>query len=263
MSASESNPSPAVTTDADAPPAYLIVGASGGIGSTLCRRLVGDGAKVWMVGRDETKLKQLAEELGQPCSVCDAADWDKLDTIVDEAIERWGGLQGAANLAGSILLKPAHLTSKAELQDVLNQNVMTAFGVVRSVAPKLKKTGGGSIVLMSSAGASIGLMSHEAIASAKAGVAGLARAASATYGAGGVRVNSVAPGLVQTELTARVWKNERSAESSRSMHPVGRLGRPEDIASLIQWLLSPEQSWITAQDIAVDGGLSGLKSATR
>jgi len=259
MSNSQSNPSP----DADASPAYLIVGASGGIGSTLSRRLVSSGARLWMVGRDEAKLRPLADELGQPCSVCDASDWDKVGEVVDEAIEKFGGLQGAANLAGSILLKPAHLTSKAELQDVLNQNLMTAFAVIRSVAPKLKKTGGGSIVLMSSAGASIGLMSHEAIASAKAGVAGLARASSATYGAGGVRVNSIAPGLVQTELTSRVWKNERSAESSRSMHPLGRLGRPEDIASLIQWLLSPEQSWITGQDIAVDGGLSGLKSATR
>ncbi|TWU03580.1 SDR family NAD(P)-dependent oxidoreductase [Neorhodopirellula pilleata] len=243
--------------------AYIIVGAAGGIGSDLCRRLTAAGNRVMMVGRNEEKLSALAEELGQPYAAGDATDWDRLAEIADQAIEQFGNLDGAANLAGSILLKPAHLTSKEELLDVINQNLVTAFGVVRTIAPRLKKNGGGSLVLMSSGGAAIGLTSHEAIAAAKAGVVAMARAAAATYGAGGVRINTVAPGLVQTELTARVWKNERSAEASRAMHPLGRLGEPGDIASLIAWLLSPEQSWITGQDIAVDGGLSSIKSATR
>lgn len=247
----------------DSQPAYLIVGAAGGIGTDLCRRLTAAGSRLMMVGRNEEKLSALASELGQPHAVGDATDWDRLAEIADQAIEQFGSLAGAANLAGSILLKPAHLTSKEELLDVINQNLVTAFGVVRTVAPRLKKSGGGSLVLMSSGGAAIGLTSHEAIASAKAGVVGMARAAAATYGAGGVRINTVAPGLVRTELTGRVWKNERSAEASRAMHPMGRLGEPADIASLIAWLLSPEQSWITGQDIAVDGGLSSIKSATR
>ncbi|MEM6978984.1 MAG: SDR family oxidoreductase [Planctomycetota bacterium] len=244
-------------------PAYLIVGASGGIGSALCRKLVGGGARVWMLGRDETKLAALASELGQPHAVCDATDWNGLATQAEAAISSFGQLHGAANMAGSILLKPAHLTSRDELQNVIDQNLMTAFGLVRTIAPRLKKSGGGSIVLMSSGGAAIGLTSHEAIAAAKAGVAAMARAAAATYGAGGVRINTVAPGLVKTELTSRVWHNERSAAASTAMHPLGRLGEPEDIASLIAWLLDPAQSWITGQDIAVDGGLSQIKSATR
>lgn len=244
-------------------PAYLIVGATGGIGSELCRRLVASGGRVMLVGRDESKLIALAGELSQPFAVCDATDWDRLAVVADQAIEQFGSLCGAANLAGSILLKPAHLTSKDDLMDVINQNLVTAFGLVRTIAPKLKKGGGGSIVLMSSGGAQIGLTSHEAIAAAKAGVVAMARAAAATYGAGNVRINTVAPGLVRTEMTARVWQNERSAEASKSMHPLGRLGEPGDIASLIAWLLSPEQSWITGQDIAVDGGLSSIKSATR
>ena len=245
------------------PTAYLIVGAAGGIGSDLCRRLTTAGSHVMLVGRNEEKLATLASELGQPYAVGDATDWDFLATIADQSIEQFGTLTGAANLAGSILLKPAHLTSKEDLLEVINQNLVTAFGVVRTVAPRLKKLGGGSLVLMSSGGAAIGLSSHEAIAAAKAGVVGMARAAAATYGAGGVRINTVAPGLVRTEMTGRVWQNERSAEASRAMHPLGRLGEPGDIASLIAWLLSPEQSWITGQDIAVDGGLSSIKSATR
>jgi NAD(P)-dependent dehydrogenase (short-subunit alcohol dehydrogenase family) len=244
-------------------PGYLIVGAAGGIGSELCRRLVAAGGRVMLAGRDESKLSALAGELNQPFAVVDATDWDQLAAVSDQAIEQFGSLAGAANLAGSILLKPAHLTSKDDLMAVINANLVTAFGLVRVIAPRLKKSGGGSIVLMSSGGAAIGLTSHEAIAAAKGGVAMMARAAAATYGAGGVRINTVAPGLVKTEMTARVWQNERSAEASKGMHPLGRLGEPGDVASLVAWLLSPEQSWITGQDIAVDGGLSSIKSATR
>ena len=216
-----------------------------------------------MVGRDESKLAALATELQQPHAVCDATDWDRLAEVGDQAVEALGDLDGAANLAGSLLLKPAHLTTQADLQSVISQNLVTAFGVVRTFAPRLKKSGGGSIVLMTSGGAAIGLPSHEAIAAAKAGVAAMARSAAATYAAGKVRINTVAPGLVKTEMTGRVWQNERSAEASCAMHPLGRLGEPDDVASLVAWLLSPEQTWITGQDIAVDGGLSSIKSATR
>jgi NAD(P)-dependent dehydrogenase (short-subunit alcohol dehydrogenase family) len=242
---------------------YLVVGAAGGIGTALCRRLVRDDHRVMMIGRDSERLAALASELNQPYLVCDATNWDQLATVTDATISEFGDLAGAVNLAGSILLKPAHLTSEADLQEVLQQNLFTAFGLVRTVAPRLKKSGGGSIVLMSSGGASIGLTSHEAIAAAKAGVAAMARAAAATYAAGGVRINTVAPGLIQTPLTSRIWQNEGAATASRSMHPLGRLGEPAEVASLIAWLLSTEQTWITGQDIAIDGGLSSIKSANR
>jgi NAD(P)-dependent dehydrogenase (short-subunit alcohol dehydrogenase family) len=119
---------------------------------------------------------------------------------------------------------------------------------------------GGSIVLMSSAAAGIGLPNHEAIAACKAGIEGLARSAAATYAAKQIRVNAVAPGLVQTPMTERVWNHPRSAEISLAMHPMGRFGQPEDIARAVCWLLDPSQSWITGQTIGVDGGLGRLKS---
>ncbi|MEL7335132.1 MAG: SDR family oxidoreductase, partial [Planctomycetota bacterium] len=84
-----------------------------------------------------------------------------------------------------------------------------------------------------------------------------------TYAAAGVRVNVVSPGLVQTELTQQIWQNERSAAASVGMHPVGRLGESQDIASAIHWFLQPENSWVTGQNLAVDGGLSGLKTMAR
>ena len=120
---------------------------------------------------------------------------------------------------------------------------------------------GGSVVLMSSAAASIGLANHEAIAACKAGVEGLVRSAAMTYAAKQIRVNAIAPGLVQTALTERIWSNPRSAEVSMAMHPLGRFGTPEDVARAVLWLASPLQSWVTGQTIGVDGGLGRLKGS--
>jgi NAD(P)-dependent dehydrogenase (short-subunit alcohol dehydrogenase family) len=238
---------------------YLIVGAAGGIGSELSRRLVAAGNRVLLCGRSESPLATLADELGQPMAVLDASDWAATAAAVQQCVDDFGQLDGAVNLAGSLLLKPAHLTTFDEWNETVSQNLTTAFGLIRAAAPAMRKSGGGSIVLLSSGAASIGLVNHEAIAAVKAGIEGLVRSAAATYAAASVRINAVAPGLTQTPLTQRVWANERSADASRAMHPLGRLGTPGDIASAIHWLLAPEQSWVTAQTIAVDGGLSTLK----
>ncbi len=241
-------------------PAYLVIGATGGIGRELCHRLVDAGARLMLMARSQATLGQLSESLAQPHVVGDAADWQATADAVGKTVETFGGISGAVNLAGSILLKPAHLTGFDDFQETIRQNMTTAFGLLRSAAPAIRKSGGGSIVLTSSAAADIGLSNHEAVAAAKAGVAAMARSAAATYAGGGVRVNAVAPGLVQTAMTEKVWGNERAAEASRAMHPLGRLGTPQDIASLIAWLLHPDQTWITAQTIAVDGGLSTIKT---
>jgi NAD(P)-dependent dehydrogenase (short-subunit alcohol dehydrogenase family) len=119
---------------------------------------------------------------------------------------------------------------------------------------------GGSVVLVSSAAARIGLANHEAIAAAKAGIEGLALAAAASYAPKGIRVNCVAPGLTRTPLTAKLWQNDLVAKASAGMHALGRLGAPEEIASAIDWLLDAEQGWVTGQVIGVDGGLSRVRS---
>ena len=103
------------------------------------------------------------------------------------------------------------------------------------------------------------MINHEAIAAAKAGVVGLAQSAAATYARYNIRVNCVAPGLTRTPLTATLTTNEASLKASTALHPLGRIGEPHEIASAIAWLLDPEQSWVTGQVIAVDGGLSSVQ----
>jgi NAD(P)-dependent dehydrogenase (short-subunit alcohol dehydrogenase family) len=237
----------------------IVVGAAGGIGLAVCEQIASEGGKAFLVGRSEEKLRAVGTRYGWPFQAADASDWEQLERAVAMADEALGGINGALNLAGSVLLKPMHLTSRADWDATLATNLTTAAGLVRAAVPRLFSSGG-AIVLMSSAAASIGLPNHEAIAACKAGIEGLVRSAAATYAAKQIRVNAIAPGLVQTPMTERVWNNARSAEVSLAMHPMGRFGLPEDIARAVCWLLAPAQSWITGQTIGVDGGLGRLKS---
>ena len=237
----------------------LVIGAAGGIGSSLVRMLVADGASVYLAGRDAIRLQAVAGEVGMPFGTVDASDPDQVDACADLAATELGGLTGIVNCAGSLLLKPAHLTSTADWNSTLAANLTSGFGCVRA-AGRLLKAEGGSVVLVSSVAARVGLPNHEAIAAAKAGLIGLVLSAAATYARQRIRFNAVAPGLVRTPLTRGLVSSEPSEKASVAMHPLGRLGEPEDVARAIAFLLDPAQNWITAQVLGVDGGLGDVKS---
>jgi 3-oxoacyl-[acyl-carrier protein] reductase len=233
---------------------FVIIGAAGGIGSALARRLKRGGAALVLLGRSMDRLTPLASGLGAEALAADAAQPDELERLIG----RLDPFQGIVNCAGSILLKPAHLTTEAEWRQTMEANLTTAYATVRAGAKALMQRGG-SIVLCSTAAARTGLANHEAIAAAKAGIIGLTLSAAATYAGRNIRVNCVAPGLTDTPLAARISSNEASLKASASMHPLGRIGRPEEIASGIAWLLDPENNWVTGQVLGIDGGLSSLR----
>jgi NAD(P)-dependent dehydrogenase (short-subunit alcohol dehydrogenase family) len=244
----------------DTPRSVLILGGTGGIGAALARRLHAEGCRLVLAARDADRLAALGAELDAATLALDAADPAAVDAAVALAVERFGRLDGAANCVGSILLKPAHLTSPEEFARTIGQNLTTAFNLVRSAARVMVRQGGGSIVLVSSAAARRGLVSHEAIAAAKAGVEALARTAAASYARQGIRVNAVAPGLVRTPLAAGLTANEAALKASTALHPLGRIGEPDDVASALAWLLHPGQSWVTGEVLAVDGGLAQVQA---
>jgi NAD(P)-dependent dehydrogenase (short-subunit alcohol dehydrogenase family) len=235
----------------------LIVGASGGIGRALAKRLDADGVHLTLVGRTEGALRDVAASLENPavCIEADASDFSAMDEICGGAAE----LHAAVNLAGSILLKPASMTSRAEYDETICQNLTTAFSLVRGASKAMRKTGG-SIVLMSSCAGSYGLMNHECIAAAKGAIEGLVRAAAASGAPSGIRVNGVAPGLVDTPLARPITSNERALRASVRMHPLGRIGEPDEVSRVIEFLLAPQSSWITGQVLGVDGGLARVQS---
>jgi 3-oxoacyl-[acyl-carrier protein] reductase len=244
-------------------PVQLVIGAAGSIGSATVRRLADAGATVVLAGRDEAAMKELAGEVGaDDVRTVDARDLTAVGELVAGVVERHGRIDGVANLAGSVLLKPAHLTTPDEWAATIATNLTSAFAVVRAAAPAMRQDGG-SIVLAASAAAQTGIANHEAIAAAKAGVIGLVRSAAATYGAKGVRVNAVAPGLVASKMTERLVANEAQAEASRQMHVLGRLGDGDDVAAAVAWLLDPATSWVTGQVIGVDGGLGQVRTRPR
>ena len=241
------------------PNRVLVIGGAGGIGAAVARMIAAGGGSVYLAGRDAAKLAAIGGELGMPCGTVEASDPDAVDACADAAVAALGGLDGIVNCAGSLILKPAHLTTTAEWQATLAANLSSAFGCVRA-AGRLLKAEGGSVVLVSSAAARVGLANHEAIAAAKAGIIGLVLSAAATYAKAKIRFNAVAPGLVRTPLTKGLVASELAEKASIGMHPLGRLGEPEDVARAIHFLLDPAQGWITGQVLGVDGGLADLRS---
>jgi NAD(P)-dependent dehydrogenase (short-subunit alcohol dehydrogenase family) len=239
-------------------PVYVILGATGGIGSTLAYSLHQQGARMLLAGRSPEKLNALAHTLPKAeTQVIEAKDIASVENAIIQASEIFGTVDGVANCIGSFMLKPAHLTSENEWVDTLHINLNSAFGAIRGAAKAMRRNGG-SVVLVSSAAARIGLANHEAIAAAKAGIIGLMLSAAATYANKNIRINAVAPGLVQTPLVERITSNEASKNASLGMHALGRLGNAEDIATMIAFLLNPNHHWITGQVFGVDGGLGTL-----
>lgn len=244
-------------TTESAPQVIAILGAYGGIGSALARQLAAQDYRLVLGGRNRESLDALATEIDGVGFEVDGRDFQQVQEWINRAAQE-GQLAGVVNCAGSVMLKPAHLTTRADYDETLATNLTTAFALVRAAVKELRKEGG-SIVLMSSAAANIGLANHEAIAAAKAGVAGLTRSAAATYAGRNIRVNAVSPGLVATGATQRIVENDRALEASLKLHPLGRVAEPEEIARLIVWLLDGENDWMTGQVIRLDGGLSSLK----
>ena len=232
----------------------LVIGAAGGIGRQLVELLHRDGWSLVLAGRTPDALGEIAATCGAQTACLDARDFDAVDAV----FQAHPGITGAVNLAGSILLRPAHLTTAQDFEDTISLNLRTAFALTRAAGKHMKSTGG-SVVLMSSCAASVGLPNHEAIAAAKAGVEGLVRAAAATYAGSGIRFNAVAPGLVATPMARRITENEGALKASVAMHPLGRIGQPEEVARAITFLLGEASVWTTGQVLGVDGGLARLK----
>ena len=224
---------------------FLVIAASSEIGQATVHLLKKSGHSVFTTARDDSKIK--------PDAVLDATDFNAVDEVFKQAEE----IDGVVNCSGSLFLKSAHLTTKDEYQAVIDASLTTAFGIVRAAGKHMNK--GGSVVLVSSAAAMQGLANHEAISAAKAGIIGLTLSAAATYAPINLRVNAVAPGLIETALTATLIRNETLRKFSEAMHALGRLGKPEDVARAIVFLLDPMNSWITGQVLAVDGGLSCVR----
>ena len=236
-----------------------IIGGSGGIGSNLARRMSDNGWKVIISARNIENLNLVSDGRSIDSLIVDATNADDVQEKAKQINETYGSLDAVINSVGSIFLRPLHATSSEQFMETINQNLVTSFNVIRATAKIMMRGNGGRIVLFSSAAASLGMPYHAAISAAKAGVEGLARAAASDYAKRGIRVNVISPGLVDTPLSSHLLASEQSRKISEDMHPVGKIGEPDDIASVAEWLITSAPEWMTGDIIPVDGGLTNLK----
>ena len=236
-----------------------IIGGSGGIGSNLARRMSDNGWKVIISARNIENLNLVSDGRSIDSLIVDATNADDVQEKAKQINETYGSLDAVVNSVGSIFLRPLHATSSEQFMETINQNLVTSFNVIRATAKIMMRGNGGRIVLFSSSAASLGMPNHAAISAAKAGVEGLARAAASDYAKRGIRVNVISPGLVDSPLSSHLLASEQSRKISEDMHPVGKIGEPDDIASVAEWLITSAPEWMTGDIIPVDGGLTNLK----
>ncbi|QQR59725.1 MAG: SDR family oxidoreductase [Candidatus Melainabacteria bacterium] len=181
-------------------PAFIIFGAYGNLGSTLAKNLCEKGNDVLLVGRQTQKLALMADSLSTHFYSADCTDFNQVSDCVDIAIDHFGRLDGVVHCISSNLSKPAHLTIEREWFQTINTNLTSAFACLKYSVQAMRDNGG-SIVLTSSAAASVPMPNHEASSAAKLGIIGLTRSAASTYARHRIKINAVTPGPVESSST--------------------------------------------------------------
>ena len=233
---------------------YIIAGSTGTLGTAIVKELSNDN-ELLLIGRDEDKLKDQASSVNASYQLIDlnnTVEPREFAKIVDTETE----IKGLINCIGSILIKPLHGTSTEEFNDVITTNLFSSYFLLASFARRMKN---GSAIFFSSVAGSKGLSNHEAIAAAKSGIEGFARSAAATYAKDNLRVNVIAPSIMDSKMSEKILSSDAAREVSKNMHPITKIGDADDILPVIKWLLSPDAKWVTGQTIHVDGGLSTVK----
>jgi len=234
----------------------VIYGGSGGIGSATGRALRARGYDLHLVGRSEDRLATIAAELGASFTMGDVSDAGLFSRVVKDAGEPLDGLVYAV---GTINLRSLQRLTEADFLKDFRVNALGAALAVQSALPALKQSDAtASVVLFSSVAAVQGFTLHASMGMAKGAVSGLTLSLAAEL-APKVRVNAVAPSLTRTPLAEGILASEQMATAIAGLHPLPRLGTPEDIAALAAFLISSESSWITGQIFGVDGGRSTVR----
>tara|TARA_Y100000766_G_scaffold194078_1_gene166878 strand:+ start:135 stop:863 length:729 start_codon:yes stop_codon:yes gene_type:complete len=239
----------------------VILGATGGIGSCLSKELSLKN-NLYLGYRDNVKFDNLKSTINSQNllsgETIDIEDFDFSKNFLNNANDYLESIDCIISCLGSLLLKPAHLTSEDDLVSVFNTNVFSSFSIIKHSFKHLRKNGG-NMIFFSSAAANVGLKNHDAIGSAKGALSSLVTSSASTYAKYNIRINAIAPGLVETPLTQKIVSNDISLEYSKNLHGLDRIGKPENFIPIIKSLIDPRSDWITGQTIHVDGGLSNVK----
>jgi len=235
----------------------LVFGATGAIGQALARSLAADGHRLHLAAREAPALAALGQELNATTSPFEARDDASIEAAVAAAAQGGAGIAGLAWCVGSIVLKPLGRASAADFADAYRLNVIGAALAVKAAQAALAQAKG-AVLLFSSVAARQGFPQHSVIASAKGAVEALTLSLAAEL-APNVRVNCIAPSLTRSKMAAAFLSNPSLEKAMDAMHPLGRIGVPDDAAALAAFLLGSKAGWITGQIIGVDGGRGSLR----
>ncbi|MBD3346716.1 MAG: SDR family oxidoreductase [Chitinivibrionales bacterium] len=235
----------------------VLFGGSSEVGVGVAEIVSQKGYGLHLVGRNEPGVREIAGRFDGSYSVGDFTDFSTFPRVAEE-IE--GAVDGLLYCAGTINLKSLHRFSEKDFIEDYTINALGAALAVQSLLPHLGNAAdGASVVLFSSIAAKKGFPFHASMSMAKGAVGGLTVALAAEL-APRIRVNALAPSLVQTKLAGHILRTDKSKDSIAALHPLKRLGTKEDIAQLAAFLLMPESGWITGQIIGIDGGRSTLET---
>jgi len=220
----------------------VLVGGNSGIGKAVAAQLHENGATIYSYSRT-----------GEGTAAVDfSTDFEELPGLPEI-------IDGVVYCPGTINLKPFHRISIADFKQEMEVNFYGAIRLLQACLKGLKKSSSPSVVLYSTVAVQTGMGFHAGIASAKGAVEGLTRSLAAEWAPNKIRVNAIAPSLTETPLASALLSTPEKKEASDKRHPLGRVGRPEDIAEATVFLLSEKSSWMTGQILHLDGGMSHLK----
>jgi len=231
----------------------IVTGGASGIGAACARQLAAGGARVVVADLHEELAAKLAAEIGGAPFALDVSDPAKVEAMVAFAVERFGALHLAVNNAG--ISGPSAPVGEYPLDGwrrVIEVNLSSVFYSMRYELPAIERAGGGAIVNMSSILGSVAFQNAPAYVAAKHGIVGLTREAALTYAARGIRINAVGPGFIETPLLAAL--DEAAYDGLAALHPIGRLGQPEEVAELTCLLLPDRARFVNGSYHLVDGG---------
>jgi NAD(P)-dependent dehydrogenase (short-subunit alcohol dehydrogenase family) len=240
----------------------VITGGSSGIGLAAAKRFVEEGAHVFIAGRRQSELDKAKAEIGKNVSTVqgDVANLDDLDRLYRQVKEEKGGVDIVVASAGFVERVLTQDATPAHFDKTFGINARGVYFTVQKAIPLLRR--GGSVVLVSSGLHLKGLPEHSTYAATKAAVRSFARSWAMELKDRGIRVNTLSPGAIDTPIIDSQFKSKEEADGARAFFagftPLGRIGRPEEMASAILFLASDDSSYSTGIDLVADGGLTQL-----
>jgi 3-oxoacyl-[acyl-carrier protein] reductase len=228
----------------------IIIGAGKGVGLAIAQQLH-TAANLITISRNATEALTLLNTTFYALDI-HSCNLNDIENLPEE-------IHGLVYCPGSIQLKPFARLSAQDFLNDFQQNVLGAVKTIQHILPNLKRANGASIVLFSTVASKLGMPFHASVATSKSAIEGLAKSLAAEFAANKIRVNVIAPSLLDTPLAEFLLSTPEKMDASNKRHPLQRIGNAQEIAALTSFLLSDDASWITGQIIGADGGLGSLK----